>query len=62
MRTYIEGVANGAEIREDEGVDEKLWTAFQRLAKYPGVEENDLTTLSEIEKELASVLVIPPEF
>jgi hypothetical protein len=58
--SYINGVANGA-VFSDGGVEEKLLTAFQRLARYPGVEENDLTTLSATEKELASVLMLPTE-
>lgn len=39
---------------DDVGVEKELLMLFQRLAKYPGVEENDLVTLSEAEHELGS--------
>lgn len=58
---YIVGVVNGPLFCDDEGVEEKLLTAFQRLAKYPGVDENDLITLSVIEKEVAWMLNFPME-
>jgi hypothetical protein len=56
MITYIEGVARivagaGAGV-------EKEFTAFQRLARYPGVDENDCETDSVIEKERLSCVGI----
>lgn len=54
--TYIEGVVRivaGAGA----GVEKEL-TAFQRLARYPGVDENDCDTDSVIEKELPSFVVV----
>lgn len=51
--TYIVEVMNWA-ASEDVGVENELRVAFQRLAKYPGVEEKDLNTL-ELENELAPI-------
>lgn len=34
---------------------------FQRLARYPGVDENDFITLSVAQTELISVLEVPGE-
>lgn len=45
---------------EDVGVENELRVAFQRLAKYPGVEEKDLNTL-ELKNELASIPESPEE-
>jgi hypothetical protein len=41
-------------------VENKLLVAFQRLARYPGVDEKDLNTL-EIENELSSKPEIPED-
>lgn len=43
--SYIVGVVNRLGRNED-GVENALLTVFQRLDKYPGVDENDLKTFS----------------
>lgn len=43
---------------DDVGVENELLPVFQRLARYPGVDVNDFTTLSEAEKELDSILEV----
>ena len=59
MFTYIVGVINCAGC-EDAGVENELLAAFHRLARYPGVDEKDLDTLS-MWKELPSIPDIPEE-
>ena len=56
--TYIGGVTKGA-IGADDGVENEPLGGFQRLARYPGVDENDLKTPSAAEKELGWVLEAP---
>ncbi len=46
---------------DDGGVENELLILFQRFARYPGVEENDLMTLSVTETELASVFIMPDD-
>jgi hypothetical protein len=47
---------------EDKGVEHELLIGFQRLARYPGVDVNDLKTLSGPENELSSVIEIPDDW
>ena len=41
-------------------MEKVLWIVFHRLARYPGVDEKDLNTLST-ENELSSIPAIPDE-
>ena len=55
--TYIVGVTNW-EVWADTGVEHEPLVAFHRLARYPGVDEKDLTTFCTGD-ELLSVPEIP---
>lgn len=56
-KTYRFGVVK-AGFWEAEGDENELLMVFQRLARYPGVELNDLTKLSGPENELPSFIEI----
>jgi hypothetical protein len=43
------------------GVENELWTPFQRLARYPGVDVKDLITVSGATKELLSLYRVEDE-
>lgn len=56
--TYIGGVIRGV-IPADDGAEKELLGGFQRLDRYPDVDEKDLKTPSATENELAWVLEVP---